>query len=99
MSAQFKPPGQCPVCGEWTPAGAVTCDECGACDKSGWSDGVQTDGLDLPDEDFDYAEFATREFGLRPTRGARQRKLWRLAALLLIAALVLAALAPRCTRL
>lgn len=64
--SRFKPPGQCPVCGEWVHRGQAACDECGACAKSGWKAhaGVY-DGLDLPgDEDeFDYDDFVAREFG------------------------------------
>lgn len=63
MSGRFKPPGQCPACGEWVPRGVAACDCCGACEKSGWSGDTHADGLDLPDEDFDYDEFVAREFG------------------------------------
>lgn len=60
---RFKPPGQCPVCGEWVAKKQVACDECGSCAKSGWNDGSDYDGLDLPDDDFDYEAFIEKEFG------------------------------------
>ena len=69
---KFRPPGQCPVCGEWVYRGAVACDECGACAKSGWKAEAEYDGLDLPDpdENFDYDAFIEKEFG-----GGSQRRL------------------------
>jgi len=57
-------PEVCPVCGEDVPRGAAACPECGADHLSGWADGAgATDGLGLPDEDFDYGDFVKREFG------------------------------------
>jgi hypothetical protein len=58
----------------------AACDDCGACEKSGWKnpDAAQTyDGLDLPDDEFDYNEFVAREFGGQagPVSG-NKRNLW-----------------------
>lgn len=39
----------CPVCGADVPRKAKSCPECGACEKSGWSDDRYLDGVDLPD--------------------------------------------------
>jgi hypothetical protein len=58
----MKAPEVCPVCGEDVPRGSRACPECGADERSGWS-GEAEDGLDLPDEDFDYEDFVKREFG------------------------------------
>jgi hypothetical protein len=58
----MKTPEICPVCGEEVPAGALACPECGADERSGWREEV-VDGLDLPDEEFDYDEFVNKEFG------------------------------------
>ena len=96
--ARFKPPGQCPVCGEWIPKGVVACDECGSCDKSGWKnpDSAQTyDGLDLPDDEFDYDEYVAREFGgsVGPSRNERQR-FWLWVGLILFAVLLLSYVWP-----
>lgn len=93
MSA-FKPPGQCPACGEWVPRGAAACDDCGACHKSGWkSDAHAYDGLDLPDEDFDYDDFIQREFGQSEGNGPRigltKEQFWRLVAAILLAVMIL----------
>lgn len=89
----FKPPGQCPVCGEWVPRGAKACDDCGACAKSGWkADAEIYDGVDLPDEDaFDYDDFIEREFGGgggRPRESGIKRH-WRWVALILLVVMVL----------
>ncbi len=54
----------CPACGEEVPVGAKSCPHCGACEKTGWNEeATRYDGLDLPDEDFDYSEFVKEEFG------------------------------------
>ncbi len=93
MSA-FKPPGQCPACGEWVPRKAVACDCCGACERSGWqADSHLYDGLDLPEDDFDYDAFIDAEFG-----GKRHRPginpLWWWVAVALLAAFGLSYLLP-----
>ena len=87
----FKPPGQCPVCGEWVPRGAAACDDCGACAKSGWKKNAETyDGLDLPDEDFDYDEFVQREFGTgKPSKDKSRDTFWRWVAAIVLGVLVL----------
>ena len=55
---------ECPVCGEDVPVKAKACPHCGACEKSGWNeDATAGDGLDLPDENFDYDKFTEEEFG------------------------------------
>lgn len=87
----FKPPGQCPVCGEWVPRGAAACDECGACEKSGWKDEANLhDGLDLPDDpdEFDYDRFIEEEFGGKG-RSMPKDNLWRWVAAILLAVLIL----------
>jgi len=89
--ARFKPPGQCPACGEWVPRGALACDDCGACAKSGWKEDAEVyDGLDLPDDDFNYDEFIAREFGSPHGRRAPSREqLWRWVAAVLLGVMVL----------
>ncbi len=94
MASTFKPPGQCPACGEWVPRGAAACDDCGACAKSGWKAEAATyDGLDLPDDsdDFDYDDFVAREFGGpdgKPREKATLTGLWWWVGLALIVILV-----------
>ena len=82
----FKPPGQCPACGEWVPRKAVACDCCGACELSGWKGDAEVyDGVDLPEDDFDYDEFIANEFGEgKPKKPAISRLWWWVAILLLI---------------
>jgi predicted nucleic acid-binding Zn ribbon protein len=76
----MKPPEYCPVCGSAVPARARACPECGADERTGWSESSGTDGLDLPDEEFDYAAYVAREFGGgRPPR--RRQRLWWVVAL------------------
>jgi hypothetical protein len=59
-----RPPQVCPVCGEDVPPNASACPECGHCHNSGWKEDADVnDGLDLPDDDFDYDEFVKKEFG------------------------------------
>jgi hypothetical protein len=91
--AAFKPPGQCPACGEWVPRAAAACDDCGACAKSGWKANADTyDGLDLPDEDFDYDDFIQREFGGSSpgTRlGLSKETFWRIVAAVVLAVMIL----------
>jgi len=58
----MKTPEICPVCGEEVPTGASACPECGADERSGWREEM-VDGLDLPDEEFDYGDFVKKEFG------------------------------------
>lgn len=91
----FKPPGDCPICGEFVPRGLVSCPACGSCAKSGWSDDAAYDGIDLPDapEDFDYDDFVGREFG----SGGRRRNglpanFWWWVALALLAIIVITGL-------
>jgi len=96
--AYFKPPGQCPVCGEWVAKGQAACDECGACGQSGWKNSDVTaihDGLDLPEDEFDYDAFIAREFGGNhgPASGQTQG-LWFWVGLVLIFILLLGFLMP-----
>jgi len=82
----------CPVCGEDVPAKARACPHCGACEKSGWNEETSgADGLDLPDDDFDYEKFKAEEFGSR--RKPRGKELlWKVtAAVLLLVTLFLIA--------
>jgi hypothetical protein len=61
---QKPSPSVCPVCGEDVPPRSLACPECGACHNSGWKEDAEIqDGLDLPEDDFDYDEFVRDEFG------------------------------------
>ena len=55
---------KCPVCGAEVPPSARACPECGADDTTGWNeDRAVYDGLDLPDDEFNYDEYVEKEFG------------------------------------
>ena len=56
------PPSYCPNCGSEVPANAKACPGCGSCDETGWSEETLYDGLDLPDDTFDYDEYIKKEF-------------------------------------
>jgi hypothetical protein len=78
----------CPVCGEEVPANAKSCPDCGACEKSGWSEDLDSSGLDLPDEDFDYEKFVGEEFG-GVAKKSGKTWLWAIVAVLVLTALLL----------
>jgi len=86
-------PDVCPVCGEMVPDNAKACPECGACEKTGWSDDAKADALGLPDDSFDYDEYVKREFeGENPRR--KNGALWAVVAVILLALFAWYFLAP-----
>jgi len=86
-------PEVCPVCGADVHPNALACRECGADHNSGWrEDAGAEDGLDLPDDGFDYDEFVQREFG-SPVRPAGVKTIWWIVAIGLLVILVIALLA------
>jgi len=79
-------PEVCPVCGEDVPRGSLACPSCGADHNSGWREDAESyDGLDLPEENFDYDEFVRREFGstLKP---AGMKTIWWITAIIVLLA-------------
>jgi len=65
------------VCGTEVPPSARACPECGADDTTGWNeDRAVYDGLDLPDDEFDYNEYLKKEFGNAEKTGRKTNKLW-----------------------
>jgi len=83
------PPEICPHCGAEVPPNAKACPACGSDGQTGWSEKACYDGLDLPEENFDYDDFVKREFkGEKPLpRGIHW--FWWLVALLLIGLVLL----------
>jgi hypothetical protein len=87
----------CPHCGDIVKAGALACPGCGSDTRSGWSEGAQDPGGDLPtgyadqDDDFDYDEFLRTE-GLAPdglpSRDDRRRGRLGLVVLILVVSLL-----------
>lgn len=51
----------CPQCGNEVRVGSRGCKNCAPVEASGKDDYL--DGIELPDEEFDYDEFTEREFG------------------------------------
>jgi hypothetical protein len=67
----------------------LACPECGADYNSGWREDADAyDGVDLPDDEFNYDDFVKREFGSR-VKPAALNMIWWIAGILLIAALIL----------
>lgn len=86
-------PEVCPVCGEDVPPRAKACPGCGADDSTGWNtEATAADGLDLPDQEFDYEAFVEREFGGHAPSDAR----WKTWAGIGIAVAVAAGLVLLC---
>jgi uncharacterized membrane protein YvbJ len=81
-------PETCPNCGADVPRRAKACPECGSDESTGWSEDASVQSLDLPDDEFNYDEFAQREFG-KPKRSPRQILWWCVAVALLVASLFL----------
>ncbi len=80
------PPDTCPNCGAEVPPKARACPECGADEQTGWSEAARTDGLDLPDQNFDYDDFVKREFGNKRPVPRGIHWFWWVIALLVVAA-------------
>ncbi|MEO0413378.1 MAG: hypothetical protein AAF226_00340 [Verrucomicrobiota bacterium] len=53
----------CPSCGAEVKVGSKGCPKCNNLDPWEIEGNDAYDGLDLPDDDFDYDEFIEREFG------------------------------------
>ncbi len=84
------PPEICPVCGEDVPRNARACPGCGADEKSGWNpDAHIQDGLDLPDQEFNYEDFVKEEFGGGSSRSRKNVLMAAVAAIMLIVFLIL----------
>jgi len=81
----FKPPTECPVCGEAVPRGARACPGCGADERSGWNEeATRYDGLDLPDTAFDDEQAQV------PIRRASNDRLWLAVTILVLLSVIIA---------
>ncbi len=58
--------------------------------RKSWEQATEYDGLDLPDDDFDYREFTERESGGKPHRRTGIRWYWWITALVLLVLMILA---------
>lgn len=79
-------PEICPNCGASVPRNAKACPQCGSDEQTGWSESAETDGLDLPDENFDYHDFVKKEFGSKSPVPRGIKWYWWVIAVLLIVA-------------
>src|SRR5436190_13227653 len=87
---KMETPEICPVCGEDVPRGALACPECGADHNSGWrEEAVSYDGLDLPDDNFDYDDFLQREFPSKIRPSGIKPIWWNTAILILVISIAL----------
>jgi uncharacterized protein (UPF0212 family) len=87
-----RAPELCPVCNVEIPSGALACPECGADHNSGWREDADVyDGVNLPDDDFNYYDFVKREFGSR-VKPLGLKMVWWIAGIVLIATLILMSL-------
>ncbi len=90
--SKLQAPKTCPVCGEDVHPNALACRECGADHNSGWREDAETyNGIDLPDDEFDYDEFTRREFG-QSAKSAGMRTLWWIVAIALLVISIIALL-------
>ena len=75
----------CPQCGAEVPPRARACPECGSDEQTGWSERAQAEGLDLPDEEFDYDDYVKREFGGQGPKPRGLHWFWWLVGVALLA--------------
>ena len=94
-SIRVGAPKVCPVCGEDVPRNAPACSQCGADHNSGWREDADSyDGVDLPENDFNYDDFVKQEFGSKG-KPAGIRTIWWIAGIVLIVAVLLYFVAAR----
>ena len=82
-------PDTCPNCGAEVPRNAKACPECGSDEQTGWSDEASSDGLDLPEQEFDYKDFVKREFGAKSPVPRGIRWFWWVIAIGVVIVLAL----------
>ncbi len=58
-------------------------------ERKSWEQEETADGLDLPDEDFDYDDFIAREFGKAPHRKTSIAWYWYLVAVALLTLMII----------
>jgi len=81
----------CPDCGAEVRVGSRGCARCASDratkawdDHKPWEQDEAYDGVDLPDENFDYEEFVDQEFGGRQRRSRHEWFWWAVAVVLLV---------------
>jgi hypothetical protein len=85
----------CPFCGSDVRVG-IPCLGCAKkTKKRSWEQPPSQDGLDLPDDDFDYDDFIQREFGKLPHRRFHLPWYWWALGVCLILTLLISVFWPR----
>lgn len=92
----------CPGCDKEVAVGSRACPHCNpppkkrkrtkaaaGQSKPSWHQESTADGLDLPDEDFDYDDFVAREFGGTTHRRIGIKWYWWATALILVILMIL----------
>ncbi|MEX2579523.1 MAG: hypothetical protein WD342_10750 [Verrucomicrobiales bacterium] len=83
----------CPGCGAEVSFNAKGCPKCGAKKENCRWIGAEThDGLDLPDDEFDYEDFVAREFGQGSPKRDPKKIFWWIVALITLVAFALLAI-------
>ena len=81
----------CPFCGSDVQVGK-SCPGCAKTAKKpqrrSWQQDKSKDGLDLPDDDFDYEKFVASEFGKAPHRELGVKWYWWLLGVALLVAML-----------
>ena len=92
----------CPGCDHEVPVGSRGCPYCNPTPKRrrpkaaasrakrSWEQDSAHDGLDLPDENFDYDDFIAREFGGKPHRRIGIKWYWWATAVVVLALIIFA---------
>jgi uncharacterized membrane protein YvbJ len=78
-------PEICPNCGATVPAKAKACPQCGSDETTGWSEEASANGLDLPDENFNYDAYVEQEFGSKKPVPRGMHWFWWVVAIILVA--------------
>jgi uncharacterized membrane protein YvbJ len=78
-------PEICPNCGAPVPAKAKACPQCGSDETTGWSEEASANGLDLPDENFNYDAYVEQEFGSKKPVPRGMHWFWWVVAIILAA--------------
>ena len=76
---------KCLNCGAKVPLKALACPECGACEKTGWSESSEYDSFCFVGDEFQYDDFIEREFSKGGIlRGKRLNLIFRFVSVLLV---------------
>ena len=75
----------CPGCGDEVRVGSKGCPKCNHLDPWEIEENESYDGIDLPDDEFNYDEFIKREFGGGIPKKGKALFWWIVAVIVLVA--------------